>query len=106
MCRNDIPQQPLQGDADNTQFTQTREELVEIFGRIPTLYRGGEHRLICLILPAAEYKKYTGGTTFTRPTARPANYPTLVAEATEGTRQEKVALLKTERTKYGVMRAT
>ena len=77
---------PLQGDADNAQFTQTREELVDIFGRISTSYGGGEHGLICLILPAAEYTKDTEGKTFTRPTPRPANYPTLAAEATEGTR--------------------
>jgi hypothetical protein len=31
---------PLQGDADNEQFAQTKEELVEIFGQIPTSYGG------------------------------------------------------------------
>ena len=60
---------PLQGDADNAQFTQTREELVKIFGTIPTSYGGCEHGLICLILHAEEYTKDTGSKTFTRPTA-------------------------------------
>ena len=96
---------PLQGDADNEQFTQTKEELVEIFGQIPTSYGGGEHELICLILPSDEYTRDTVGKTFTRPTTRPKNYPDLAKDATEGTRQEQVALLKIERTEFDVMRA-
>ena len=66
---------------------------------------GGEHGLICLILPADEYTRDTGGKTFTRPTTRPKNYPDLTKDATEGTRQEQVALLKIERTEFDVMRA-
>ena len=58
-----------------------------------------------MILPADEYTRDTGGQKFTRPTTRPKNYPTLATDATEGTRQEQVALLKIERTEFDVMRA-